>query len=117
MNNLVLAYLGDAVYELYIRKYLVKKDIKLKEIQEISLNYVSAKSQKKHLDKLIENKILTEKELDIIRQGRNAKGGRSKSADIKSYRLATGFECLFGQLYLDSNTNRIEEIINEIVGE
>lgn len=117
MNNLVLAYLGDAVYELYIRKYLVKKDIKLKEIQEISLNYVSAKSQKKHLDKLIENKILTEKELDIIRQGRNAKGGRSKSADIKSYRLATGFECLFGQLYLDNNTNRIEEIINEIVGE
>lgn len=117
MNNLVLAYLGDAVYELYIRNYLVKKDIKLKEIQEISIKYVSAKSQKKHLDKLIENNFLTEKELDIIRQGRNAKGGRSKSADIKSYRLATGFECLFGQLYLDENKERIEEIINEIVGE
>lgn len=117
MNILALAYLGDAVYEVYIRNYLIKKVVKLNDIQKESLEYVSAKSQKRHLDKLIEKKILNEDELDIIRRGRNAKGGKSKSADIKSYRLATGFECLFGQLYLDKNIIRIEEIIKEIVGE
>lgn len=117
MNVLALAYLGDAVYELYVRNYLIKKVIKLYDIQTESLKYVSAKSQKKHLDKLIEINFLTEDELDIIRRGRNAKGGKSKSADIKTYRLATGFECLFGKLYLDQNIKRIEEIIKKIVGD
>lgn len=111
------AYLGDAVYELFIREHLVNNISSLKLIQEESLKYVSATSQRKHLEILINKDFLTVDELDIIRKGRNAKGGKSKSTDIKTYRLATGLECLFGQLYIDENILRIKEIIKEIVGE
>lgn len=118
MNMLNLAYLGDSVYEVYIRKYLVTKINKKNcELQKLSLNFVSARSQRKHFEYLENNNLLTDDELDIIRRGRNTKGGKCKSADIVTYRIATGFECLFGQLYLDNNIERIEELISLIIGE
>ena len=117
-NSIVLAFLGDAVYELWIRNYLVSTGIaNVNDLQTETLKYVSANSQKKHLDKLMDNNFLIEKELDIIKKGRNAKGGKSKSADIVTYRLATGLESLFGQLYIENNLERINEIIEFIVGE
>ena len=67
MNNLVLAYLGDAVYELYIREYLISKNIcKVNDLQNESLKYVSAKSQSIHLSRLIDSNFLTEGEIDIV---------------------------------------------------
>jgi ribonuclease-3 family protein len=115
---LSVAYLGDAVYELYIRNFLIGLNIyNPGDLQKKSLDYVSARSQRKHLECLINNNLLTEEELDIIRKGRNAKGTKCKSTDIITYRIATGLEYLFGVLYLRKDIKRIEEIISLIVGE
>lgn len=117
-NPLVMAYLGDSVYEIYVREYLVNLGItKIGELQSRSLDYVSAKSQRKHLEKLIDDKILTDEEIEIVKWGRNAKGARSKNSDIVTYRLATGLECLIGKLYVDGKNSRIKEIMDYIVGE
>lgn len=116
-NPIVVAYLGDSVYELYIREYLLTLNIsKIKDIQKESLNFVSAKSQRRHLELLINNNILNEKELEYVKLGRNAKGGKSKSTDIVTYRIATGLEYLIGRLYLENNHTRIDEIMNYVVG-
>ena len=117
-NSLVLAYLGDAVYELFIRDYLINLNINnVNELQKKSLKYVSTKSQRRHLERLINANFLTEEEIDLVKRGRNAKGGKSKSSDIITYRIATGLEYLIGYLYLLQRNERIKEIINFIVGE
>lgn len=119
LNMLVLAYLGDSVYELHIREYLIKNGlVKVNDLQKESIKYVSAKSQSSILKKLIDANFLNDKELDIIRRGRNTKSHNApKNTDIITYKQATGFEALIGCLYLEKNTIRIEEIISEIVGE
>ena len=115
-NALVYAYIGDSVYECYVRKYLINKNIsKLKELQQTSLNYVSANSQRRILEDLENNNILTNEELDIIKWGRNAKGGKAKHADIITYRYATSLETLIGYLYLNNNIERLNEIMNFIL--
>ena len=100
MEYLILAYLGDAVYELIVRSHLINKGIKnVNDLQTESLNFVSAKSQRKLLEKLEQENILTEAELDIVKKGRNAKMHRSKNNDIVTYHKANCFECLIGYLY------------------
>lgn len=117
-NALVMAYLGDGVYELYIRDYLVNKNIsKVKDLQTEKLKYVSAVSQRKHMERLLDNSFLTEEEIEIFKWGRNAHGGKAKNADIVTYRLATGLETLIGTLYDRKDFNRIGEIMDFIVGE
>jgi len=117
-NPLIMAYMGDTIYEQYIREYLIKQGIsKIGELQKKSLDYVSAKSQRYHLERLMDKHFLTEEELEIVKWGRNAKGARSKHADIVSYRLATGIEALLGKLYFQRNVERIKEIMEFIVGE
>lgn len=117
MNNLVLAYLGDAVYELYIREYLINKGIsKVKELQSEAIKYVSATSQRRILEELINRDFLTNEEIEIINRGRNASSHSSKTTDIITYKKATGFECLIGYLY-KNNLERCNEILNYIVGE
>lgn len=117
-SPLVMAYMGDTIYERYVREYLIKKGVsKIGDLQKESLNYVSAKSQRKHLERLMENNFFTEEELDIIKWGRNAKGAKTKHADIVTYRLATGLEALIGKLYFDKKEERIEEIMKFILGE
>lgn len=117
-SPLVLAYMGDVVYELYIRKFLIQKGIcKTQELQKKSLDYVSAKSQRKHLERLLDNEFLNDEEKEILKWGRNAKGAKTKHADIVTYRLATGLETLIGHLYFSDNMKRIEEIMDFIVGE
>ena len=119
VNSLVLAYLGDSVYELLIRNYFIKKGInKVNNLQKYVTNYVSAVSQSKHINYLIENKILTEEELDIVKRGRNSKVySHPKNTDILTYKWATALECLFGYLYIKQDNNRIEELINIILGD
>lgn len=117
MNNLVLAYLGDAVYELHIRKYLINQGIaKVKDLQEASLKYVSAKSQRRILEELINLSYLSDEELEIVNRGRNASSHSSKTTDIITYKKATGLECLIGYLY-QNNIERCNEILDYIVGE
>ncbi len=113
---LSVAYLGDAVYELHIRSYLISKGIYDNgELQKQSLNYVSAHSQRKIVESLINNNILTNEEKELYIKGRNAKGGKSKASDIITYRMATGLEYLFGYFYLNNKDERIEELIKSIV--
>lgn len=118
INVITLAYLGDAVYEVYVREYLIKKGIaKVEELQKEAINLVSAKSQSKILDYLINNNILTDFEIEIVKRGRNYKReSHPKNTDIITYKMATGFETLIGYLYLENKNDRINEIIKEIFG-
>ena len=119
MNSLALAYLGDAVYELYIRKYLTKKgNFKVKDLQSMAVNYVSAKSQASYLDKMLQNNLLTEKEQEIVRRARNHKVlSHPKNTSIITYKKATGLEALLGYLEIKNNKPRIIEIMKYIVGD
>ncbi len=117
-NPLVMAYMGDTIYEQYVREHLIKTGIcKIGELQQRSLDYVSAKSQRRHLERLENANFLTTEELEIVKWGRNAKGARTKHADIVTYRLATGLEALIGKLYFNGMNERIKEIMDFIVGE
>lgn len=115
MNNLVLAYLGDAVYELYIREYLINSGIKtVKDLQKKSTEYVSASSQVKILESLISKNYLLDSEIEIVKKGRNTHSHSIKSTDIITYKKATGFETLIGYLYLNNKT-RLNEIMKEVL--
>ncbi|MBR5370440.1 MAG: Mini-ribonuclease 3 [Bacilli bacterium] len=117
VNVLVLAYMGDTVYEDYIRKYLINKGIgNVNDLQTEALKYVSAINQAKFLTEMIDNNYLSEKELDIVKRARNYKTtSHPKSCDIITYKYATGLEALIGYLYLDGNTERVNEIMNFIL--
>ena len=114
LNTLALAYLGDSVYELYIREYLLKKGIqKVNILQKEAIKYVSAKNQTLILDKIKE--YLSEEEVEIVKKGRNTKSHKApKNTDILTYKHATGFETLIGYLYINDQS-RLEEIMNKIL--
>lgn len=110
-NILVLAYLGDSVFELYIRNYLIDKFAKVNTLQNEAIKIVSAKGQANLIKKLIDNNILNEKETSVFNRGRNAKcSHHPKNTDIITYKQATGFEALIGYLYLEDK-KRLDEII------
>lgn len=119
INVLVLAYLGDSVYENYIRKYLISTGIgNVNDLQTESIKYVSAKAQAKFVTELIDNNILSEDELDIYKRARNYKTtSHPKNTDVITYKIATGFEAIIGYLELSNKIDRIELIIKNIVGE
>ena len=118
-NVLTLAYLGDAVYELAIRKYLIDLGIvKVNDLQKEAIFFVSAKGQASFLTKLLEEEFLTDEEKDVVFRARNHKGSRHpKNTDILTYKHATGFEALIGYLYLEKKQDRINEIMDKIRGE
>ena len=115
INVQVLALLGDAVLSLYIREELLKQGINnANKLQDMSIKYVSAKGEVTILNKLIEDNLLTEEELDIVKRGRNnKKENHPKNTDIITYKLSTGFEALLGDLYLNDK-ERLKEILNAI---
>lgn len=117
-NSLALAYLGDAIYELYIRKHLINKGIcKVNELQKESIKYVSAKAQSHYLEQMMNKNFLSEQEINIIKRARNHKSHQSKNTDIITYKKSTGLEALIGYLELQNNKKRIKEIMKEIVGD
>ena len=117
INVIVLAYLGDTIYENYVRKYLISTGINnVKELQEKSINYVSALGQAKYVKELMEINFFYEDELSVIMRARNNSNNRHpKNCDIMSYKYATGLEALIGYLDICGNKNRIEEIMNYIL--
>ena len=117
VNVLVLAYMGDTVYEDYVREYLIKNGIgNVNDLQTESLKYVSAVAQAKYIQEMIDNNFLSESEVDIVKRARNYKTtSHPKSCDIVTYKYATGLEALIGYLYLDNNKERIDEIMNFIL--
>lgn len=116
INIITLAYLGDAIYEVYVRNYLINKGIaKVEELQREAIKYVSAKSQSKILTYLIDNNYLSCDEIEIVKRGRNYKrDSHPKNTDIVTYKLSTGFEALIGYLFLDKKQARIDEIMSLI---
>lgn len=117
INVLVLAYLGDTIYEDYVREYLIGLGINnVNDLQKESVKFVSAKGQAKFLKDLIESNFFTTEELSVIKRARNHKSvSHPKSCDIVTYKHATAFEALIGYLKLNNNIERINEIINKIL--
>lgn len=119
INVLVLAYLGDTVYENYVRRHLINLGIgNVNDLQKRAINYVSASNQAKFVTKLLDNNLLTDEEVDVFKRARNYKTtSHPKSCDIITYKYATGLEAIVGYLELKQNTERINEIMKFILGE
>lgn len=109
---LTLAYIGDAVYELLVRQHIIGGDAaKVKQMHQKTIALVCAETQAA-LALAIEPR-LSETEKDVLRRGRNAKGGHlPKNTSAPTYRLATGLEALIGYLYLEQNLAKLEEIFH-----
>lgn len=114
LSPLQLAYVGDAVYELLVRTYLLEKKVSVKNLHRHTIKYVKAKAQADIVHYLDE--FLTEDEKNIVKKGRNAKSNTTpKNADLIDYKYSTGFEALIGYLYLLSNDERIKELFSMII--
>lgn len=115
MNPLKFAYIGDAIYELYIRNYvLIINKKKINDINSIVVRYVKATSQSYAIINM--KSFLTEKEWEIVKWGRNQKSVSSpKNVSISDYKYATGFETLIGYLYLMGEKNRLDIIISKAI--
>ena len=115
MSPLVWAYMGDAVYEKFIREYVIRQGLcKNGLLHKKSIKFVSARAQAKIVQGLED--FLTDEEKDIVRRGRNSNPhSTAKNADIIEYKYATGFEALIGWLYLNEKTERLEEILNKCI--
>ena len=114
MSPLVLAYLGDTVYESYIREHLIRQNInrKVNNLHKLAIQYSKAKAQATIIHELEDE--LTEEELKIFKRGRNQKSHTApKNADIIDYKYATGFEALIGYLYLSEDKERLEYIVKK----
>lgn len=119
LSSLTLAYLGDSIYELYIRHFLIQKGIvKPNDLQANAVSYVSAKAQCQFLQQLLEKDFFSAEELMIIKRARNHKtNSYPKHTSLITYKYATGLEALIGFLYLEKKDDRIRQIMQQIVGE
>jgi ribonuclease-3 family protein len=115
LNPLALAYVGDSVYDTFVRTLLVSGGHgQVAKLHKMSIEFVKAKAQADTLEKI--NEFLTPDEQDIVRRGRNTKSGTvPKNADLSDYRHATGFEALIGFLYLTGQIDRLMEVIGRVI--
>lgn len=119
VNVLVLAYLGDTIYENYVRHFLVKSGISnVNDLQKAAVKYVSAVAQAGFLTKMIDEEFLSEEEINVVKRARNYKTtSHPKNCDIVTYKYATGLEALIGYLDLKNKNMRIDEIMKYILGD
>ena len=112
LSPVTLAFVGDAVYSLYVRERLVlSTDFKTGELQKLTSKEVSAHGQSMLLEKL--QPLFTEEENEIFRRGRNAKKAtKSKNASVAEYNRSTGFEAVLGYLYLTGQYKRIDQLLD-----
>lgn len=115
MSPLIWAYIGDGVYELFIRTHLINTTkLKPHMLHIESIKYVKADAQVKMLNKIQEK--LTDEEKDIVRRGRNADNHHvPKNATVEEYSYSTAFEALIGYLYLTKQDERLKEILEMII--
>ena len=113
MSPLVWAYMGDSVYEQFVREHIIMQGVaKNGAYHRNAIKYVSAESQVKIL-KQIED-FLSDEEKEIVKRGRNSNPhSHAKNADIVDYKWATGFEALIGYLYLTKQDKRLKEILEK----
>lgn len=119
INSLVLAYIGDSVYENYVRHYLVSQGIgNVDSLQKSAVKYVSAVAQCEFVRKMLDDNFLTSEEIEVFTRIRNNKNhAHPKSCDVITYKYATGLEGLIGYLDLTSQHDRVKEIMKYIVGD
>ncbi|MBS4179693.1 Mini-ribonuclease 3 [Lederbergia citrea] len=117
LNSLALAYMGDAVYDVFIRRYLLDSGkTKPHRLHREATRYVSAKAQSAILKKMVDESFLNEEELAVMKRGRNAKSGTiPKNTDVQTYRHSTAFEAVIGWVYLANNMDRLNAIMEEAV--
>lgn len=113
INGIALAFEGDAVYSYYVRRHLIfQGKTKPSQLHRLATRYVSAKAQANLIQAMLEAHLLTEKEEDIYKRGRNTNSHtKAKNADIITYRMATGFEAIMGYLDMMGQKERLEELI------
>ena len=112
-SPLTLAYLGDCIYELYVRSYLVKDgNENVNKLHKSATTYVCCKGQAEFFRKT--ESLLSEKEMSVFKRGRNTKSHVPKNSEMSDYRVATGVEALFGFLYLSGEEERICELLKHI---
>ena len=119
INGIALAFEGDAVYYLYIRRHLIfQRQTKPNQLHRLDTCYVSAKAQASLIEKMLERELLTEKELDIYKRGRNAKSHtKAKNTDVITYKMSTGFEAVMGYLHMTEDIDRLEELVSWCIDE
>lgn len=113
LSPLSLAYIGDGVYELYVRTRVMEENENLPahKLHKKTVQYVKARSQSNSIEAMLP--FMNEDEAAVYRRGRNAKSNTSpKNADMMEYRRATGFEALVGFLYLSDEEDRLNELMN-----
>lgn len=115
LSPLTLAFTGDAVFSLYIREMLVcEANRPVGQLHKLSVNWVKAEAQSKGMHAILP--LLTEKETEVFKRGRNAHTSHTpKNQSGCDYHYATGFEALVGYLYLKDETERLNELLNEVI--
>lgn len=113
LNSLALAYMGDAVFEQYIRHHLLEMgSVRPNQLHREATKYVSAKAQSQIIHYFLAENLLSDEEIAVVKRGRNAKSGSvPKNTDVQTYRYGTAFEALIGYLYLLKREERLKEII------
>lgn len=113
MNALALAYLGDAVYELWVRSHLLDLGYtKVRELHKVAISYVRATTQASLLHRILPE--LDQVEQQVVLRGRNTKGGHPKNVDVITYRHATAFEALVGYWHLEGKVERMEWAFQQV---
>lgn len=117
LKSLALAYMGDVIHEKYVREYLIKKGtVKVQHLHQNTTRFVKASAQAKVIHEWLNKEQLTETERSIARRGRNAKSASvPKNTSVQNYRYSTAFEALLGYLYLDSQIERLEELVSAAI--
>lgn len=115
LNGQTLAYIGDGVYELYLREYFIKKGVcGSKNLHNAVANFTSGKAQAEAYQKIKDT--LTDTEIDVFKTGRNAKISRkSRNQSIQEAHESSGFEALIGYLYLEKKLDRINTLLKVIL--
>ncbi|MDL2292298.1 Mini-ribonuclease 3 [Acholeplasma sp. OttesenSCG-928-E16] len=111
LNGTTLAYIGDGYYELRIRDYIISLGVtKGNDLHQMAVKFTSGKAQSRIIMNFLENDLLSEKEIDAYKKGRNVTGISRKNLSLQEYHQATGFESLIGYLYLNDK-KRADELI------
>lgn len=116
-NGESLAYLGDAIYELKIRQYILNSGYQdVNRLHKYAVKFTSGEAQAKIMEYFLANNILSEEEINYYKRGRNSHHSKNRrSINVVSYKMATGFEALIGYLYLSEAHDRLDELMSLII--
>ena len=116
-NGETLAYVGDAIYELRIREYILSTGYQdVNKLHKYAVKFTSGENQAKIIDYLIKENLITEEELSYFKRGRNSGHSKNRrSISVNSYKKATGFEAMIGYLYLENKKERLDEILDIVI--